>query len=149
MEANIPSAAIRASLSAISRVWKNTGPEFFLEEVDDSTVMAEGDLIITVVFHLKETGEDTPLFQAMTLAEEKKQQEKEKMASSPLPSRITLDDALSLISPENDDDIDEEEEEEEQPQRPPPPKERPPVPPQLCVSFVVSVVGQQAGAKKE
>ncbi len=158
MQPSIPSAAIRASLSAISRVWKATGPEFFLEEIDDSTILASGDFLITVVFHLKETSEDTPLFEAIVRAEESKRLQEEadvakkESSSSSLPARITLDDALSLIAPANDDDVDavdEEEEEEEDATRPPPPQHRPVVPPQLCVSFVVSVVGQQSGGGNE
>ncbi len=146
MQQSIPTAAIRASLSAISRVWKSTGPEFLLEEIDGGTILTEGDFLLTVVFHLKETAQDTPLFVAMTKqAEEKLEKE---TAPSPLPKAVTLEDTLSLISPA--DDLEEEDEQEEAATTEadvavshPAPPERPPVPPQLCVSFVVSVAGKQ------
>jgi|JI10StandDraft_1071094.scaffolds.fasta_scaffold859712_1 hypothetical protein len=166
MKASVPSAAIRASLSAISRVWKSTGPEFLLEEIDDSTVLLQGDFLITVVFHLRETAQSSPLYEAMMRAQEKQEEQKrkeEENAAGALPKSMTLEDALSLISPsydeddDNEDDAGKREEEDEEAERrkevesserrPPPPSHRPDVPPQLVVSFVVSMVGQQAGGQ--
>ena len=155
--------ALRASMSAVARVWKSMGPAFVLEQVDDSSDLELGNLMLTVVFHLKETPLDAPIYDALN------RQQNEGAAETAAKKKDRLEATLDFLSPGEDlepDELDDYEEEDDtdtsiegsgsQPavaSTPPKltmsddlPKERPMAtlaPPQLCVSFLLSVAGKQ------
>lgn len=52
--AGIPPAGMRACMGAVSKIWRMSGPDFVFEQLGDATALVQGDLLLTVVFHLKD-----------------------------------------------------------------------------------------------
>lgn len=127
-----------------------------LEECSTESELFFGDFLITVIFHLIDTPEDTPIYQALKEKASKKAQE----GGSASKSFIEEDDALGRTSIDLDQlesDLDKmlpvESESPifEETAVPKPKEAKKPdfeCPPQLCVSFLVTVVNRKGKLKE-